>query len=241
MSPRIRSFVMPLLLCGCAASVQEIRGTAPANTTVFSGDYAEIGTCVAEELRTGPRGAFLLDVGDLTYEVTDRKSESRLGLTGRTPSQYSFPMIDLLFLGDGNGRTRVESRLSGPTGPGSTLGGRRIEARVWPLIERCAGAASIVRQSSGSGLGMRIGDQSIGGASSNIVVVRVDAGGRAEAGFRVNDVIQKVNGIPVSVARDVADMKSRFHVGERVSFRVRRGSNNFNLTATIGGARSESL
>jgi len=104
------------------------------------GNYADVGGCVAEGMQTGPRGTWMQETGDLTYEVIHRPSARRLAVTGRVGGEYAIPIIDLIFLGEPDGRTRVESRWGGLSGLERT-GGQRIDERVWPIVERCVGVS----------------------------------------------------------------------------------------------------
>jgi hypothetical protein len=132
-------FVIPVALAACTAiPIQDIRREPPARTAIVMAAYADLGGCVAEGMQTGPRGALMIETGDLTYEVIHRPSERRLAVTGRVGGAYAIPIIDLLFLGEPDGRTRVESRRGGLSGS-SRNGGQRIDKRVWPIVERCAG------------------------------------------------------------------------------------------------------
>lgn len=136
----ILAFVIPLTLGACTAiPIQDLRREPPARSAIVVADYADLGGCVAEGMQTGPRGALMIETGDLTYEVIHRPSARRLAVTGRVGGGLAIPIIDLLFLGEPDGRTRVESRWGGLSGA-SRSGGQRIDERVWPIVERCAGA-----------------------------------------------------------------------------------------------------
>jgi hypothetical protein len=134
--------VILLAVGGCTSiPIQDIRREPPARTAIVAADYADLGGCVAEGMQTGPRGVWMVETGDLTYEVIHRPSARRLAVTGRAGGAHAIPIIDLLFLGEPEGRTRVESRWGGLSGwePSSRTGGQRIDERVWPIVERCAG------------------------------------------------------------------------------------------------------
>ena len=136
-------FVLSMALGGCTSiPIQDIRREPPARTALVTADYVDLGGCVAEGMQTGPRGVWMIETGDLTYEVIHRPSERRLAVTGRVGGAHAIPIIDLLFLGELEGRTRVESRWGGLSGwePSSRTGGQRIDERVWPIVERCTGA-----------------------------------------------------------------------------------------------------
>jgi hypothetical protein len=134
-------FVIPVALAACTSiPIQDIRREPPARTAIFMAAYADLGGCVAEGMQTGPRGPLLIETGDLTYEVIHRPSERRLAVTGRIPGIHAVPIIDLLFLGEPDGRTRVESRWGGLSGF-SRNAGQRIDERVWPIVERCGGVS----------------------------------------------------------------------------------------------------
>jgi hypothetical protein len=135
-------FIFFMALFGCTSiPIKEIRQEPPARAAIVTADYADIGGCVAEGMQTGPRGTWMIETGDLTYEVIHRPSERRLAVTGRAGGGHAIPIIDILFLGQPGGRTRIESRWGGMSGiePHNRTGGQRIDERVWPIVESCVG------------------------------------------------------------------------------------------------------
>jgi hypothetical protein len=92
-------------------------------------------------MQAGPRGTWMIETGDLTYEVIHRPSERRLAVTGRAGGGHAVPIIDILFIGQTEGLTRIESRWGGLSGmaPNDRIGGQRIDERVWPIVESCTG------------------------------------------------------------------------------------------------------
>lgn len=136
-----------LLLAGCLMSVQEIRTSGPGRIGVVRGAAIPLAGCVAEGLQVSPRGDWLTEPGDLIYQVLQRPEEQRASVTGYlSGAPYPAPLIDLSFYQVGDD-VRIESRwgrLQGADNESATTrGARRIDARVWPIVERCSAGASI--------------------------------------------------------------------------------------------------
>lgn len=128
-------FLIPLVLAACTPlSIQQIRSEPPESAAIVNGNYTEIGTCVAEGLQTGPRGAMLIYSGDLIYEIIHRESERRLSVTARNWDTTT--IFDLLFIELPDRRTRIENRRGGV---GYVKAPARLSEAAWPIVERCTG------------------------------------------------------------------------------------------------------
>jgi hypothetical protein len=130
------------LLAGCAKQAGAPQATALRTTTV-GGDPLKLASCVMEQIDTvqGEGGTrYQLLTAPAARSATIRglsrgpTGMSRTGV-GRLPEDIgstSQPILELSFRQRDDANVVIESRAQFP--------GSMLEPRVWPIVERCAGA-----------------------------------------------------------------------------------------------------
>jgi len=102
----------------------------------------------------------------------------------------------------------------------------------------CEGELGSAGQRSSTWLGMSVDDvadhlYADPPGSSEVVVTRIFADGPAkQAGFRVGDIIESFDGVQVSDAMTLVDLKRDIYPGERMAFGIRRGNNKLRVVMT---------
>jgi S1-C subfamily serine protease len=70
--------------------------------------------------------------------------------------------------------------------------------------------------------------------SSEVVISRIFADGPAKmADFRVGDIIESFNGVPVSSSGQIVDLKKSVRAGERITVAIRRGNSRLRLAMKV--------
>lgn len=98
------------------------------------------------------------------------------------------------------------------------------------FVFACRGAERPSRGRSSPWLGISVDDvgdhlYAVPPGTSEVVISRVYADGPGKiAGLRVGDIIETFDGVPVTTARMLADLKRRVHIGRQVPIDVRRGA-----------------
>ena len=123
-------------VCGCAATLGELRQSAPNRVGQATGDYQVLAGCVIEGLQTSADGSMS---GRVLYQTVTRPDEKRMMVTGVlwSASATPMPVIDLAFRQARAGEVTIESRLGGaPTARGET---EKIDRTVWSIAQQCTG------------------------------------------------------------------------------------------------------
>jgi hypothetical protein len=106
------------------------------------------------------------------------------------------------------------------------------------FVFACKGSASPARVGPSPWLGISVDDvadhlYADPPGSSEVVVSRVYADGPGKrAGLRVGDIIETFNGVPVTNARMLVDLKGGAQRGRQIPIGVRRGANVHRLLVT---------
>lgn len=131
---RLPVAVALLLLTGCVTTVAEIREQPPQRTGSVAGDYRALAHCTVDELRASPSSPWMLQAGNLTYELVTREPEGFARITGLMQvTGRPAPVVELLLRDQPPGRVRAELRWA-------YWWGDRIGDPVWAMIGRCARA-----------------------------------------------------------------------------------------------------
>src|SRR5262249_37637112 len=124
-----------LVFSGCSVSLSELRQTPPVRSGSVTAPegHVRLASCVQSELNATDTANSLL------YQTLDL-GQGRSVVTGSHMGRHDpslRPVIELSLHQDG-GVVNLESRGAG--GPGLWgWYGRRVEKKIWPIIEKCAG------------------------------------------------------------------------------------------------------
>ena len=74
--------------------------------------------------------------------------------------------------------------------------------------------------------------------SSEVVITRIFADGPAkQAGFRVGDIIESLDGVKINDAMTLVDLKQDLHPGDAMAFGIRRGDDKLRVVMTAQSQR----
>jgi hypothetical protein len=126
-------------------SLVDLRQRPPDRTALVAGrQYDVLAGCVADELQMAPQPVLrLAATSDLSYSVVQRPDQQRVSITGYGADRFAGPFLDLIFM-QRDTAVLVESRMGDwEGGEGGLPATRRVHELAWPIIEKCAGGATL--------------------------------------------------------------------------------------------------
>lgn len=126
------------LTTACAPmTINNLRTEAPTGKKTYSVRYEDIGNCVLEAARSGERSLITTKLANHNFETSTQRQRKLMAVTGYDSGSIKVPWIDILFIGNNDVSTTVETRRGGISG-GLRTAGETAETEIWPLIDNCA-------------------------------------------------------------------------------------------------------